>query len=253
MVAPTAHPQPEPSPHPQFDVAILKSSPPPEGSLININLGTARNGRLTLTNASLSDCIRFAYGLISDAQLIGPDWIKSKAVRFDVVAQAPRETPRSQLLLMLQTLLADRLQLKLHPEQRELAYLALVPAKNGPRLQRAKPDAAPAADPMVQGRIVSNQMPMDVLATLLSRFERQVILNRTGLQGLYEVKLEWESDQNRLQPLPDKSEPAARAADSLGPSIFTALQEQLGLRLESRKGPVDVLVVDGAQQVPAEN
>lgn len=79
---------------PAFEVATVKSSPPPEGDSININLGTVRNGQLTLTNASLSDCIRFAYGLVSDAQIAGPDWVKSKAVRFDIVAKAPPDTQK---------------------------------------------------------------------------------------------------------------------------------------------------------------
>ena len=78
----------------EFEVATVKPSPPPEGDLININLGTARNGRLTFGNASLSDCLKFAYGIVSDAQLAGPDWIKSKSVRFDIVAQAAPDASR---------------------------------------------------------------------------------------------------------------------------------------------------------------
>src|ERR1700751_4978208 len=94
----------------EFEVATVKPAPPPpEGDRININLGNVRNGTLTFGNASLSDCLKFAYGLVSDAQLAGPDWIKSKEVRFDIVAQVPPDTPRDRLLLMLQSLLAERL------------------------------------------------------------------------------------------------------------------------------------------------
>ena len=85
---------------------------------------------------------------------------------------------------------------------------------------------------------------MRTLALLISRFQGQLVLDQTGLPGFYQVKLEWTSDLNR-PPQPDDAPP--------GPSIFTAVQEQLGLRLESRKGPVDVLVVDHAEQIPAEN
>lgn len=233
---------------PQFDIATVKRSPETGTDRINIDLGNIRNGKLTLTNASLSDCLKFAYGLVSDSQLAGPDWIRSKFIRFDVVAQVPRDTPREQALLMLQTLLTDRLKLVLHHEQKEQSFLALVPGKNGPKLQEAKADAPPTGKPQILGRITSNQMSMGTLAMLLSRFQRQTILDLTGLKGFFEVKLEWTPDNNR--PLP----PGGDAADvPSGPSLFTAVGEQLGLKLESRKGPVDVLVVDRAEQVPAEN
>src|SRR5712691_704453 len=96
------------SAQPQFDVATAKVSPPPEGDRLAINLGRILNGKVTLTNASLGDCIKFAYGIVADAQLVAPDWVKSKDPHYDIVAQVPPETPREQLLLMLQTLLAER-------------------------------------------------------------------------------------------------------------------------------------------------
>src|SRR4051794_4647251 len=78
-------------PAPTFEVATFKLSPPPEGDTINIDLGTVRGRTLTFENASLSDCLKFAYGLVSDAQISGPDWIKSKEVRFDIIAKAATE------------------------------------------------------------------------------------------------------------------------------------------------------------------
>ena len=161
------------SAQPQFEVATVKQSPPLTGDLYAINLGTVQNGKVTLTNTTLSDCIRFAYGLVSDDQISGPDWIKFKEVRFDIVAQAPPDTPREQLLLMVQALLAERLGLSLHHEQREHSFLALVVGKNGSKLSAAKPGAAATPGPMILGRIVSDQMSMSRLASLLSRFERQ--------------------------------------------------------------------------------
>jgi uncharacterized protein (TIGR03435 family) len=220
----------------EFDAATLKASPPPEGDLININLGRIQNGRLTLTNASLSDCLNFAYGIVADPQLAGPDWIKSKAIRFDVVAEAPPDTPRERMLLMLQGLLAERLKVAVHHESRELAYLALVQGKNGSKMRKAQPNPAPPKGPMIAGSIVTNGMSMQTLALLLSRFQREMVLDQTGLDGLFEIKLEWSPNQN-----------------TDGPALPTALQEQLGLRLESHKGPVDVLVVDSAVQIPADN
>jgi len=223
-----------------FDVATLKVSPPPKGNEININIGTARNGRVTLTNATLNDCLKFAYGLVSDAQLSGPDWISSGVIRFDIDARAPADTPREQLLLMLRTLLTERLKLTLHHEERALPYLALVIGKNGPKFSESRPDPeARARNVTFGGRISGVQLSMSGLAVLLSRFERQTILDRTGLGGSYDLELAWAlSSANN---------------DTAGPSIYTALQEQLGLKLESRRGPLDVLVVDRAEKAPAEN
>jgi uncharacterized protein (TIGR03435 family) len=227
----------------EFEVATVKSSPPPTGDLININVGTVRNGKVTFGNASLSDCLKFAYGIVSDEQIAGPDWIKSRAVRFDIVAQAAPGTERDQLQPMLQSLLADRLKLALHHEQKELSFLALVVGKNGPKLREATAGAAASGDNIAARRhIVSNRMSMGLLATLLSRFEREIVVDQTGLKGLFEIKLDWTPDDG-----------AAANDLATGPSIFTAVQEQLGLKLESRKGPLDVLVIDHAEKVPADN
>jgi uncharacterized protein (TIGR03435 family) len=223
---------------PEFEVATVKPSPPPEGDLIQINLGRLLNGTLTFGNASLSDCLKYAYGIVSDAQLSGPDWIKSKEVRFDIVAQAPPNTPHDQIELMLQSLLSQRLKVAIHHEQRELPHLALIVGKNGPKLKEAR--ISTASNSAARGRIIANNMQMRGLATLLSRFERQTVVDKTGLNGYFEFKLEWTPD--------DGNKP-----DDSGPSIFAALQEQLGLKLESRKGPLDVLVVDHADKIPTDN
>ena len=224
---------------PAFEVATLKVSPPPEGDSFSINLGTIRSGRLTLTNASLSDCLKFAFGIASDWQLAGPAWMTDKLARFDVVAQVPAGTPREQALLMLQTLLADRLKLAWHFEKREISHLELVPGRNGVNLKLAKPDEAATTAPQHAGRIVHNQMSMELLARLLGRFERQPVTDQTGLAGLFDIRLEW---------LPD----GAQVEGAEGPSIYTALQ-QLGLRLLPKKSPLDVLVVDQAVRVPVDN
>jgi len=129
---------------------------------------------VTLGNASLSDCLKFAYGIVADAQIVGPEWIRMKTIRFDVVAQAPPEAPREQVLLMLQALLSDRLKLALRHEPRELPHLALVVAKGGPKLQEAKADAQ--SNPSAPGKIMATRMTMQTLAMLLSRFERQTVM-----------------------------------------------------------------------------
>jgi uncharacterized protein (TIGR03435 family) len=229
---------------PAFDVATVKTSPPPEGDLININLGRVQNGRVTLSNASLSDCIKFAWGIVANEQLAGPDWIKSMSVRFDIVAQTAPDAPYEQIQLMMQALLAHRLKLTLHHEQKDMTYLALLPGKTGSKMPAARPGPPFPNGISAAGHILTNQMTMPRLATLLSRFERNIVIDQTGLKGAFEVKLDWVA-----QP-----QGAEAAADGpAGTSVFAAVQEQLGLRLEARKGPLDVLVVDHAEKVPAEN
>jgi len=234
---------------PAFDVASVKPSAPVTGDFITIDLGSVRHGQLTMGNVSLSDCLRFAYGLSSDQQLSGPDWITSKAIRFDIDAKAPPETPLEQIESMLQTLLTERFHLVTHRDSKVLAHFALVPARNGPKLQPAGPDGpeGPSSGNRIAGRSIDHRrMSMENLATLLSRFELHApVLDRTGLTGLFQVKLEWIPDSG-ANPEPNADSPA-------GPSLYTAIQEQLGLKLEERKGPVEILVVDRADQVPTEN
>ena len=154
---------------------------------------------------------------------------------------------------MLRNLLADRLKLSVHTEKKERSFLALVVAKNGPKLLPATPDAP--RGPQIAGRILHPEMPMDGFATLLSRFERQTVLDMTGLKGSYTVDLQWIPDAVRERAFQGGPSPLVNGqpVDANGPSLYTALQEQLGLRLESRRGPVDVLVVDRAEKVPADN
>jgi uncharacterized protein (TIGR03435 family) len=146
---------------------------------------------------------------------------------------------------MVRALRAERLHLVVRREQRVVRYLALAVGKNGARMPSAKEDAPPNG-PQVPGRIAHNQMTMALLALLLSRFERQTIVDFTGLSGSFEVKLEWTPDaalpQDDLNsPLPEQAPPVRGRAD------------QLGLRLESGRGPLAVLIMEQAAKVPEEN
>src|ERR1700738_1709786 len=126
---------------PAFEVASVKRVEiPPGEQLFNINLGRTSHGELTLGNASLSDCLQFAYSISTDAQLAGPDWIRRKDIRYDILAKAAPGTPREQLKIMLQGLLTERFQLKLHREQREASYLALAPGKKGLKITEVDPE-----------------------------------------------------------------------------------------------------------------
>ena len=226
-----------------FEVATVKLSPPPVGNLININLGSFSDGHLSLANVTLNDAIKYAYELVSDEQISSPEWAK-RDVRFDIVAKAPVSTSPDQLHRMTQALLAERLHLVLRREQKVLPHLALVPGKAGVKIKPSTQPQLPG--PQVRGRISHNQMPMPLLASLLSRFERQIVVDLTGLQGPFEVKLEWAPD-NSLAPAADNAPPPDRQ------NLFEAVQEQLGLKLEARRGPLEVLVVTQASKVPEDN
>jgi uncharacterized protein (TIGR03435 family) len=229
-------------PRPQFEVASVKPVDLSTlGDAISMNIGTVRREEVTFGNATLNDCIRFAYGMASDAQVAGPDWIKSKQFLYDIVAKGGPGASREQLQEMMQGLLAERFKLVTHREQKEMSYYALVVAKNGPKIQRVR-DVPDGFRGITYGGRINSIQQMPGLAYLLSRFETErPIIDETGLRGMYEIKLEWTIRQ--LQN-PDAAP---------GPSLFTALSEQLGLRLEARKGPVGILVVDRAEKVPAEN
>ena len=110
---------------PEFDVASLKPVVLDGADTYTANLGTYRNGVVTLTNTTLAECVRFAYDMTSDDLLSGPDWIKNKGVRFDILAKTAPDTPRERALLMLRTLLDDRFKLVLRREPRVLSYYAL--------------------------------------------------------------------------------------------------------------------------------
>ena len=225
---------------PVFEVATVKLSPPPKEDRIFITIGRWQTGRLTMANVTLSDMIKYAYAVVSDDQLVVPDW--NREVRFDVEATAPAGTKEPERRLMMRALLDERLHVKLRREQRVLSYLALVKGKGAPKFKAVEEVSDPKVGVQVRGRISHPQMSMLLLVTLLSRFERQTVVDQTGLEGFYEVNLEWSPDSSSREP--DAAE---------RPSLFTAVSEQLGLKLESRRGPLEVLVVESASRVPEAN
>jgi uncharacterized protein (TIGR03435 family) len=226
-----------------FDVASVKPGGPvrPDG-LLDINLGRAEHGVVTLTNTTFSECIRYAYGLTNEAQIAGPDWIRDRGARFTIVAKAPPETPVEQLRLMMQKLLAERFHLELHREPRKIAHYELTVAKGGPRLAEWKPETPPGRVYYGVGRLAYRHITMEGFVVLLSRQIKQPVFDRTGLTGFYDIDFEW---------TPDDAPPDPNATPK--PDLFTAIQRQLGLRLEASKEPLEVLVVDRAEKVPVEN
>jgi len=223
---------------PEFEVATFKVSPTvPLGTPIGINLGTFRNGTLTMTNVTLAECLQFAYTLVSQDQVIGADWIKSRETRFDIVAKAAADTPIDGARVMLRSLLADRLKLATRTEQRPFSFVALVQSKSGAKLLPGKESTGTPGSGS-PGLITGVQMPISVLVSLLSRFEGQLFVDRTGLTGRYQIKLEWAPDND-----PNRN----------GRSLAEALEEQLGLRMDRRREPLDVVIVERADRVPTDN
>jgi uncharacterized protein (TIGR03435 family) len=230
---------------PAFDVASVKPSPDASGDLIYINLGTASHGEVTLNNTTLSECIRYAYGLVSEDQIAGPDWIRDRHIRFDIIAKAPPETSMDRLLAMMQTLLTERFRLALHREPRRVPHFDLAVAKSGPKLVAAPGDGPTARRYYGPGRLSYTHIPMDRFAVLLSRQLKQPVFDKSGLSGAFDVELNW---------TPDDAPPApADAGSAPWPDIFSAIQQQLGLKLEVSKEPLEVLVVDRAEKVPVAN
>ncbi len=232
---------PAPPPVPAFDSALVQALPDAPDEFRAV-LGTVIQGEIRLTNATLMECLRYAYGINNAYQIEGPDWMRSLQYRYNVFAKAPADTPLPQLRLMLQKLLAARFQMTLHNESREFAFLALVVSPNGLKLQAAKPGSDPSGNREILGNISSNSISIAQLTALLSRFLGQPVLDMTGLLGWFDVKLSWTPAAT-----PAQDDLAANA------SIFAALEGQLGLTLERRKGPLDVIVVDRAEKTPTGN
>jgi bla regulator protein blaR1 len=260
-----------------FDVASIK----PNKSGSNMVRMMARPDGLSAMGATLQMLIQSAYG-IQDFQVVGgPKW--ANADRYDIEAKMDSfQVEKLQALSpdqrwletrhMLQALLANRFQLVLHRETKELPGFALVIAKNGPKLHDAKPgdtypnglkgpDGHSGEGLMLMrgngGPLTGQGVPVASLVQTLSRQLGRTILDETGLTGKYDFTLQWAPDE-RAGPMSAATQGGgsrsddAPPPDSSAPSIFTAIQEQLGLKLESRKVPVEILVIDHVE-APSEN
>lgn len=252
----------------EFEVASVKPSPPPDGRGImmrcNGGPGTEDPGMFICENMSLANLVTIAYK-ISYYQLASPDWMQGMGAMFQVSCKVPEGSTREQFTVMLQNFLADRFKLVLHRETRDYTTYQLVVAKNGPKFKEAGEPPPPSDDSdrplkfdkdgyptlesipngiaMSKGRARMHfpQMTMQMLANRLSPQVRGPVTDSTGLTGKYDISLYW---VNRL---------IGADSDIDGPTLIQALQEQLGLRLESKKAPLEFLVVDHAEKVPTEN
>jgi uncharacterized protein (TIGR03435 family) len=244
---------------PVFEVAAIKLNQ--SGSVSSRS--NTKNGRFIATNVSLKSLMEYqAYGIPGNRILEGPKWLDS--TRFDIeakmddseadhlrtLAHGPR---RLETQAMFQQLLADRFKLTVHWETRELPVYALIAAKKGPKLQPTKESSEGSGTTSDGSRSgweftakgVTLPELAEALTQELSRELGRDIIDKTEIKGRYDLTLKWTPDAGAA------TDSAATSTDS-GPSIFTAVQEQLGLKLEPAKAPVQVLVIDHAE-MPSEN
>jgi uncharacterized protein (TIGR03435 family) len=248
-----------------FDAASLKpAAPTASGRIYGLKGGPGSTDptTLTATNMTLLALLMEAYGMKS-YQISSPSGID--IARFDIVARVPRDTTQEQLHAMIRNLLDERFKLSLHHQPKEVAVYALTVGKNGPKVKEAKLGQTPHASkngmvpknmaglPQVtmvalqngQRRSIFTAAPMSKLADMLAHWLGRPVLDETGLATKYDFTLDY---------TPEGGEPDPRATDGdSGPSAFAAVQEQLGLKLESRKSVVDFLVVDHFERIPTEN
>jgi uncharacterized protein (TIGR03435 family) len=222
----------------EFEVASVKPNRSGSGS----SPSQSGHGRISATNGSLQEYIRWAYG-VQLYQVSGPDWLSSE--RYDIVAKAADGAPSDQTMPMLQKLLADRFKLTMHRVTKEIPVYELVAAKNGPKLKEV--EAGGSKTNRGRGHIDAQRMSMKRLSELLALQMDRPVLDATGLKGVFDFTLDWTPDESPYA----KAESAIDAPKS--PSLLIALQEQLGLRLQARKAPIEILVVDHAEKVPTEN
>ena len=242
---------------PEFDAVSIK---PNRSSTGFFRLRFTDDG-VMVENASLLMIIRAAYGMFNslDDKFIGiPDWAKTE--RYDIEAKVNgADAPVFQKLsfdnrqLMVQATLADRFKLQSHRETREQPVYVLVIAKSGPKFQESKP--VEGSDPggtidRKRGQITAKDVVVSQLVTALTQTLGRTVVDKTEmLKGKYDFTLAWAPDDAGAS---SSSEQSSTPPEASGPSIFTAIQEQLGLKLESAKGPVECLVIDHVER-PSEN
>jgi uncharacterized protein (TIGR03435 family) len=274
-----------PPPRAEFEVASVKPSAPPGPD--SLSVGVHIDGaQVRCTSLALKDYIALAYR-VKSYQVSGPEWLTTE--RYDVTAKLPAGSAREQIRDMVQSLLLDRFQMKAHHETKEFPVYALVVGKGGPRMKESPQDAASAAagrgniDITAGGgrggsgvdlgsgssfTIGDNQLDAVKLtitqfADMLARFVDRPIVDMTELKGAYDFSLHFSPEDFRAMRLraaasagvsvsiPPETVRAVMESAS-GDSLFAAI-ETLGLKLDARKAPLDVVVVDRIDKTPSEN
>jgi uncharacterized protein (TIGR03435 family) len=225
------------TPAPSFDVSTVKLSKASSGSVSGIRTG---NGSIDAQNVTLKRCILGAYGVGPQQVVGGPEWVDT--IRFDIVAKSDQRGADEDV--MLQGLLAERFELALHKESKVMRAYVLEVGKDGPKLERAEAGES-NTNSMSSSSVITMELAhtsMEMLAKQLSRRLDRAVVNNTGLEGVYNFKLQW---------TPDSARQADSNATDYG-SIFDAIQQQLGLHLRSDNVAVEAIVIDHAA-MPTDN
>jgi uncharacterized protein (TIGR03435 family) len=228
---------------PAFEVASIKPNRSMGGGS-SIHLS---NGLVQMDNVSLKKVMLNAWSIPDDREYMidGPAWLTTE--HFDINGRFPADTPVPQVRQMMQDLLQERFKLSLHRETRQLPIYSLLVARNGPKIHAVEPGQPRTSG--APGRLEATKITMQKLADLLARMAGAPVADATALPGAYDFVLEWSPEESLRTSAADGSASGGNG----GPSIFTALEEQLGLKLAGSKGPVEVLVVDHIERVPTGN
>jgi uncharacterized protein (TIGR03435 family) len=224
---------------PRFEVVSIKPTPDPP-------VGTGmfpKPGLLTIRNYTLKRLVGETYRVKPFQLHGGPAW--SDTEHYDIVGKASGNANFSAMLEMVIPMMQERFQLQVHRETRELPVYALVPAKNGPKMTLAADQSKDGAHRSGSGLIDSRGLSMQMFANILAGHLDRPVMDQTGLSGIFVFTLRFDADQVRVQ----QSDPATPDAPS--PSLFQAIQEQLGLKLENRRAPVETIAIDHAERPTA--
>jgi uncharacterized protein (TIGR03435 family) len=267
-----------PSARPEFEVASIKKSAPATPGQVNI--GVHIDGAMVrCSSLPMRSYIRMAYR-VNDYQVLGPDWLAAE--NFDIAAKLSDGATRAQLPEMIQSLLADRFKLVLHRGKKEFPVYALVVAKNGPKLKESPPDSSAEASPGAKGsvdinittgrgggvidmgngssigygrdRLEAKKVTLSALAGAVERLLDRPVVDMTGIGGTYDFSLEysWDEVRSLVRSTSGGATELPANANAPGNSIFTSLAA-FGLKLEARKAPIEVIVVDRIERTPTEN
>ena len=233
----------------KFEVASVKPSDPDvRGTNVRYPSGT-----FTATGITAKNCIALAYNLQPFQLEGGPRWIADQ--RYDVIAKLPAGTVKGpqdpervpRMRAALQALLADRFRLAIHRETKVVPGYALMVAKGGFKLKEAEDDGRGVDISSNRGKLVAERISMGTLARNLSGNLGSPVVDKTDIKGIFNLTLAWAPDE-----MQSPGKPGTEAAEpSTGPSIFSALQEQLGLKLETQKATVEMVVIDRIEKPTA--
>jgi uncharacterized protein (TIGR03435 family) len=236
---------------PRFDVIAIK--PNADGDY-RVYVGPPTGGRFSATGITLRLLMRYGYD-VQDFQITsGPRWIGVDRWNIEAKAEGVAgRLPTEQQSRMIRALLADRFQLKAHTEKKkQMPAYALVIAKSGPKLKENAGEPGPDVH-VERGRLAFKKVRLAALTAQLTRQLGKQVIDKTNLVGEYDFVLDWIPEPGENSAIPGQpGPPEPTSGENNGPSIFTALQEQLGLRLETTQAPLDVLVIDRVEK-PSEN